>query len=251
MRLIPSVLAVATILIFPATSKAAPPRPNGIGKPGHRSCYFASWALYRQEEIKYSLQDVPGDLCTHLVYGGYSLISRRTWGIKPLEQWYEVSSNAYEKFLTLQEKFPHLKSLFSVGGWDQRSLLPRMLSAKEHRDAFINSTVEFLKEYGLDGLDVDWVFPAEGGPAGTSQANINNFLTLLRELRAAFDAVGKDWDITAAVTISQDIVDGGRHMMEICDLVDSVTAVANGLRGYWDGYAQDETNVAGITCQNF
>ncbi|XP_066982671.1 endochitinase-like [Macrobrachium rosenbergii] len=252
MRLVGSVLAVsATIIIFPRTLKAAPPRPNGIGKPGHRSCYFASWALYRQEDIMYSLNDVPGDLCTHLVYEGYSLISKRTWGIKPLEPWYEVTSNAYEKFLTLQKKHPHLKSLFSVGGWDQRSLLPQMLSAKVHRDAFINSTVEFLKEYGLDGLDIDWEFPAEGGPEGTSQAHINNFLTLIRELRAAFDTAGKDWELTAAVTISQDIVNGGRHLNQICDLVDSVTSVANGVRGYWDGFARGETNVPGITCQNF
>ncbi len=89
----------------------------------------------------------------------------------------------------LKKQNPSLTILVSVGGWlGSRGFSDAALSAQS-RKVFILSAVEFLRQYNLDGLDVDWEYPGSKGAGNRHRVeDKQNFTLLLKELRSAFDA---------------------------------------------------------------
>uniref|UniRef100_A0A2P2JMW1 Uncharacterized protein MANES_14G141000 n=1 Tax=Rhizophora mucronata TaxID=61149 RepID=A0A2P2JMW1_RHIMU len=62
----------------------------------------------------------------------------------------------------LHQKDPPVKTLASIGGGgNDPKFYARMASNAETRKIFINSAIEVAREYGFDGLDLDWEFPGD------------------------------------------------------------------------------------------
>lgn len=81
-----------------------------------------------------------------------------------------------------------VKVFISVGGWGWDEQFEQMAAQEASRTAFVRNLVDFVREYNLDGADIDWEYP------DPPQSAI--FLTLMSELRAALPA---DKLLTAAV----------------------------------------------------
>lgn len=60
--------------------------PGQAGKPGRVTCYFTNWAVYREENASYSVDDIPYNKCTHLVYAFVGL-SNSTFELTILDPW--------------------------------------------------------------------------------------------------------------------------------------------------------------------
>ncbi|HEY6491260.1 MAG: glycoside hydrolase family 18 protein [Terracidiphilus sp.] len=87
----------------------------------------------------------------------------------------------------LRKENPSLAVLISVGGWLGSGGFSDMALTAERRRAFIDSAMDCVRRYALDGVDVDWEYPGLPG-AGNRFRNEDkrNFTLLLAEMRARF-----------------------------------------------------------------
>ena len=70
------------------------------------------------------------------------------------------------------------------------------------RKIFVDSIMDVIKEYGFDGIDMDWEYPGWSGLADSTPYDVINFSYLLRDLRAAMDEYKSGLLLTAAVISS-------------------------------------------------
>lgn len=54
-------------------------------------------------------------------------------------------------------------------------------STAPNRAIFIDSLVSFLRKYGLDGVDIDWEYPAATDRGGI-KADTDNYVLLMSEI---------------------------------------------------------------------
>jgi chitinase len=88
---------------------------------------------------------------------------------------------------SLKQQNPSLTVLLSVGGWSGSAGFSDVARTMESRRVFIDSAMQILKLYNLDGLDLDWEYPGLPGAGNPfRKEDKQNFTLLLKELRARF-----------------------------------------------------------------
>merc|ERR1719502_934226 len=95
-------------------------------------------------------------------------------------------------------------------GWTE-FVFSNMARTAQNRAKFIESSIQFCREWNFDGLDLDWEYPGYEGRGGRPEDK-DNFAKLLAELRTAFDdeaaSTGKPkLLLTAAVGIGPTVID--------------------------------------------
>ena len=68
----------------------------------------------------------------------------------------------------LKQQNPALKVILSVGGWGS-GRFSEMAATQENRQAFARDCKRVADEFGLDGIDIVWEYPTQGG-AGISSS---------------------------------------------------------------------------------
>ncbi|KFY42907.1 hypothetical protein V494_02182 [Pseudogymnoascus sp. VKM F-4513 (FW-928)] len=112
-----------------------------------------------------------------------------------------ISPTMYQNAAAVKSKNPNLKVLIALGGWTfsdpgaWQDVFPTMASTPENRATFIKNALGWLSEYGYDGIDFDWEYPGADDRGG-SDGDGANYTALLKELRAAIDANGKEYIVT-------------------------------------------------------
>jgi chitinase len=103
-------------------------------------------------------------------------------------------------------KYPALRINIAVGGWafndpPTTTYFSDMAGSYENRRIFVKSVVDFLRTYGLDGIDIDWEYPAATDRGG-EPLDSSTYVSLVADLREAFDKEGSDWEISCAIPSS-------------------------------------------------
>ncbi|MDE3186407.1 MAG: glycoside hydrolase family 18 protein [Acidobacteriota bacterium] len=126
----------------------------------------------------------------------------------------------------LRQGNPRLEVMISVGGWLWSGEFSDMALTAKSRKVFIQSVVEFLDRYHLDGLDVDWEYPGMPGAGHAFRSeDKENFTLLLKELRKRFDAEGKKRQRRLYLTIAAGTSDEYLAHTEMEAVARSVDAV--------------------------
>src|SRR5207302_10639963 len=91
----------------------------------------------------------------------------------------------------MKQQNPELKVLVSVGGWTWSKNFSDVALTKKSRKIFIDSAVDFVTKYDLDGLDIDWEYPGlKGDDNRFRPEDKENYTLFLKELRFRFNREG-------------------------------------------------------------
>jgi chitinase len=130
----------------------------------------------------------------------------------------------------LRQLNPSLTVLISVGGWLGSGGFSDMALTEKSRGLFIKSTLELLKSYDLDGVDVDWEYPGLTGAGNKFRSeDKHNFTLLLKELRDQLTIqskmVGRRLYLTIAAGADDEYL-AHTEMAQVAQYVDTVNLMA-------------------------
>ena len=104
----------------------------------------------------------------------------------------------------LKKDNPHLKVLLSVGGWASGNF-SEMAADKHLRRSFAKDCKRVMREFDLDGIDIDWEYPtSRAAGISASPDDTDNYTLLMHDLR---HALGRKALLTLASVSSAKFVD--------------------------------------------
>lgn len=109
-----------------------------------------------------------------------------------------------KQIVDLKKQNPELKVLLSVGGWGS-GRFSEMAANDEYRRAFAKDCDRVVKEFDLDGIDIDWEYPTSSmANISASPDDTENFTLLMKDIRAA---IGDQKELTLATVASAKYID--------------------------------------------
>ncbi|MBB5017181.1 chitinase [Chitinivorax tropicus] len=249
--------------------------------------YFTSWRTGKDGAPAYLVKDIPWDKVTHINFAFAHVDGNNRLSVGNAAdpnnaatgmQWpgvagaemdpnlpYKGHFNLLNKF---KQQYPHVKTLVSVGGWAEtggyfgadgkRVSSGGFYSMTTHANGSINqagintfadSAVAFLRQYGFNGVDIDYEYPTSmrdaGNPldwvvANARRAGLNaSYNALMKTLREKLDAAGaqdgKYYLLTVAAPASGYLLRGMENFQAL-QYLDYVNIMSYDLHGAWNEF---------------
>lgn len=186
--------------------------------------YFPNWAIYNASHKSMTVSMIPWTKVTCVNHAFFEVDnSNKLASIDPEADFTRQFQHStaelaghFGEYKYYKTQHPNVKIMVSVGGWTRGQNFHKMALTPETRAVFIQSAVDFLKQYPfIDGIDIDWEYPGvdraadpndqydKGCPGGPEDKQ--NFTSLFRELRQAYNDNGlSDKLLTTAIAAGYD-----------------------------------------------
>ncbi|MBB1256319.1 chitinase C-terminal domain-containing protein [Streptomyces sp. OF3] len=248
--------------------------------------YFTSWRTGKDGRDAYLASEIPWEKVTHLNYAFAHVDSDNRLSVGPNSAdnpatgmtWpgvpgaemdpafsYKGHFNQLNKF---KKQHPHVKTLVSVGGWaetggyfgpdgervDSGGFYTMATNAdgsvnQAGINTFADSAVKFLRDYGFNGLDIDYEYatsmkdagnPLDWAIANPRRAGLNaGYSALMKTLREKLDRAGaqdgKHYLLTVAAPSSGYLL-RGMETYDTAKYLDYVNIMSYDLHGAWNEF---------------
>lgn len=183
------ILCIIGGIIVCIALKATGTKP--IKKDYTKTTYLPIYKLWHAEEV-------PGDLLTEVNIAFATIKPDFNIELKLVE-----GLDLKQEIQKLRESYPKLKINLSIGGWGADGFSDLALT-KDTRQIFIESVISQIELYDLDGVDIDWEYPAQDtqGLTKSRKEDTKNFVCLMREIRSRLDALQNEKDKTYTLSFA-------------------------------------------------
>lgn len=202
---------------------------------------------YDEGKVAFPVSAITADKARMLTHLNFSFLTLSEDGKCALEEGTDLQAAAriFHALHGLKKHNPDLRLQFSIGGWaytnDDSPTAERYRKAAataENRKKMAQSCVGFMREYGFDGLDLDWEYPRA--------EDAQNFVTLLKEMRLQLKQAKPSNQLSIAVA-------GGAfsmartylHLPQIAAQVDYVNLMSYDFNGAWEKLTNHNAHLYG------
>jgi chitinase len=172
----------------------------------------------------------------------------------------------FNQLKKLKQKYPHLKIIFSLGGWTWSKFFSNA-ALPSNRQAFVASALDlFIKgnlpvfggelqggpgsAFGVfDGIDIDWEWPGSEGNVGNviRPEDKANFTAMLAEFRSQLNAygaqVGRSYTLSAFLPADPSKIDAGFEANRIFNSIDYATLQGYDFHGAWESQTNHQSQL--------
>lgn len=177
MRVVSLFLGVVLTGLLPFAAKAQPiSRPAVIGYYSGDSVKVTRYPIEKLTHLIFSFG--------HLRNNEFSLDKRKDTAL-------------LQTMVALKKRNPAMKVMVSLGGWSGCATCSPVFASAGNRKAFARSVKKVLIDFGADGIDLDWEYPAIKGFPGHAYSpdDKKHFTALIKALRKE---LGKKYELSFA-----------------------------------------------------